>query len=213
MPTYPADTALIVVDLQPDFMPGGALPCHEGDAIVPGIAALLASGRYTTVIATQDWHPADHASFASQHPGRAPFEQITLHGQPQTLWPDHCVAGSPGAALDERIDWNRTSLILRKGSRTDVDSYSAFFENHGPNGSRPATGLAGWLRERGITSVHVCGLARDYCVLWTAQDACAAGFNVRFLWDLTRPVSPDGDAPTRAALEAAGIGIVEGSNE
>lgn len=213
MPTYPADTALIVVDLQPDFMPGGALPCHEGDAIVPGIAALLASGRYTTVIATQDWHPADHASFASQHPGRAPFEQITLHGQPQTLWPDHCVAGSPGAALDERIDWNRTSLILRKGSRTDVDSYSAFFENHGPNGSRPATGLAGWLRERGITSVHVCGLARDYCVLWTAQDACAAGFNVRFLWDLTRPVSPDGDAPTRAALDAAGIGIVEGSNE
>ena len=213
MPTYPADTALIVVDLQPDFMPGGALPCHEGDAIVPGIAALLASGRYTTVIATQDWHPADHASFASQHPGRAPFEQITLHGQPQTLWPDHCVAGSPGAALDERIDWNRTSLILRKGSRTDVDSYSAFFENHGPNGSRPATGLAGWLRERGITSVHVCGLARDYCVLWTAQDACAAGFNVRFLWDLPRPVSPDGDAPTRAALEAAGIGIVEGSNE
>ncbi|MET3009923.1 bifunctional nicotinamidase/pyrazinamidase [Stenotrophomonas koreensis] len=213
MPTYPADTALIVVDLQPDFMPGGALPCHEGDAIVPGIAALLASGRYTTVIATQDWHPADHASFASQHPGRAPFEQITLHGQPQTLWPDHCVAGSPGAALDERIDWNRTSLILRKGSRTDVDSYSAFFENHGPNGSRPATGLAGWLRERGITSVHVCGLARDYCVLWTAQDAAAAGFQVTFLWDLTRPVSPDGDAPTRAALEAAGIGIVEGSNE
>lgn len=213
MPTYPADTALIVVDLQPDFMPGGALPCHEGDAIVPGIAALLASGRYTTVIATQDWHPADHASFASQHPGRAPFEQITLHGQPQTLWPDHCVAGSPGAALDERIDWNRANLILRKGSRTDVDSYSAFFENHGPNGSRPATGLAGWLRERGITSVHVCGLARDYCVLWTAQDACAAGFNVRFLWDLTRPVSPDGDAPTRAALDAAGIGIVEGSNE
>src|SRR5574344_231155 len=104
MPTYPADTALIVVDLQPDFMPGGALPCHEGDAIVPGIAALLASGRYATVIATQDWHPADHASFASQHPGRAPFEQITLHGQPQTLWPDHCVAGSPDAAVDARID-------------------------------------------------------------------------------------------------------------
>lgn len=204
----PADTtALIVVDLQPDFLPGGALACHDGDAIVPGIAALLASGRYTTVVATQDWHPADHASFASQYDGRTPFEQIDLHGQSQTLWPDHCVAGTPGAALDPRLDWNAASLILRKGSRRDVDSYSAFFENHGPNGTRPSTGLAGWLRERGITEVHVCGLARDYCVLWTAQDAAAAGFSVRFLWDLTRPVTPDGDAPTRAALTAAGIAI------
>ena len=202
-------TALIVVDLQPDFMPGGALPCHQGDAIVPGIAALLASGRYTTVVATQDWHPADHASFASQYPGRAPFEQIQLHGQAQTLWPDHCVAGTAGAALDPRVDWKVANLILRKGSRRDVDSYSALFENHGPNGSRPATGLAGWLRERGIEEVHVCGLARDYCVLWTAQDAAAAGFRVRFLWNLTRPVSPDGDAPTRAALAAAGIDIEE----
>ena len=200
-------TALIVVDLQPDFMPGGALPCHQGDAIVPGIAALLASGRYTTVVATQDWHPADHASFASQYPGRAPFEQIQLHGQAQTLWPDHCVAGTAGAVLDPRVDWKVANLILRKGSRRDVDSYSAFFENHGPDGSRPATGLAGWLRERGITEVHVCGLARDYCVLWTAQDAAAAGFKVRFLWNLTRPVTPDGDPPTRAALTEAGIDI------
>ena len=202
-------TALIVVDLQPDFMPGGALPCHDGDAIVPGIADLLASDRYTAVVATQDWHPADHASFASQYEGRAPFEQIQLHGQPQTLWPDHCVAGTAGAALDPRVDWSTANLILRKGSRRDVDSYSAFFENHGPNGSRPATGLSGWLRERGITEVHVCGLARDYCVLWTAQDAAAAGFKVRFLWNLTRPVTPDGDAPTRAALTEAGITIEE----
>lgn len=209
MHRHPADTALIVVDLQPDFMPGGALPCHQGDAIVPGIAALLASGRYATVVATQDWHPTDHASFASQHAGHAPFQQITLHGQPQTLWPDHCVAGTPGAALDARVDWNSANLILRKGSRRDVDSYSAFFENHGPDGMRPTTGLAGWLRERGITCVHVCGLARDYCVLWTAQDAAAAGFTVGFLWELTRPVSPDGDAPTRAALAAAGIGLID----
>ncbi len=203
------DVALVVVDLQPDFMPGGALPCHEGDAIVPGIDAQLRSRRYVTVVATQDWHPADHASFANQYPGRVPFGQIELHGQPQTLWPDHCVAGTPGAALDPRVDWDTASLVLRKGSRREVDSYSAFFENHGPDGSRPATGLAGWLRERGIAEVHVCGLARDYCVLWTAQDAAAAGFRVRFLWDLTRPVTPEGDGPTRAALAAAGIAIDE----
>lgn len=207
MPACPR-TALIVVDLQPDFMPGGALPCHLGDAIVPGIAALLASGRYAAVVATQDWHPADHASFASQYPGRAPFEQISLHEQPQTLWPDHCVQGTPGASLDGRVDWDNADLILRKGRRVDVDSYSAFFENPGPGGVRPATGLAGWLRERGITAVHVCGLARDYCVLWSAQDAAAAGFEVGFLWDLTRPVSPDSDASTRTALHNAGITVL-----
>lgn len=204
---HPESTALIVVDLQPDFMPGGALPCHEGDAIVADISALLRQRRYRTVVATQDWHPPGHASFASSHPGRRPFEQIRLHGQPQTLWPDHCVQGTPGAALDPRVDWSTADLVLRKGTRPQVDSYSAFRENHGPDGTRPPTGLAGWLRERGIAEVHVCGLARDYCVLWTAQDAAAAGFRVRFLWELTRPVTPEGDAPTRAALEAAGIAI------
>ena len=204
---YASDVALIVIDLQPDFMPGGALACHEGDAIVVGIAQLLQSRRYQTVVATQDWHPPTHASFASQHPGRQPFDLIELHGQPQTLWPDHCVQGSGGAALDPRVDWSLANMILRKGSRLSVDSYSAFRENHDADGQRPATGLAGWLRERGITEVHVCGLARDYCVLWTAQDARDAGFRVRFLWDLTRPVSPAGDAPTRAALDAVGIDI------
>lgn len=200
-------TALIVVDVQPDFMPGGALACHEGDAVVAPIAGLLAARRYRTVVATQDWHPTGHASFASSHPGHAPFETIALHGQPQVLWPDHCIQGSPGAALDPRIDWAPVDLILRKGSDPQVDSYSGFRENHGPGGTRPDTGLAGWLRGRGIEEVHVCGLARDYCVLWTAQDAAAAGFRVRFLWPLTRPVSPDGDAPTRAALDAAGAEI------
>lgn len=207
MPPLPATTALLVIDLQPDFMPGGALACHEGDAIVPGIAALLASRRYRTVVATQDWHPTGHASFASSHRGRAPFETIELHGHPQVLWPDHCVQGTPGAALDPRIDWNTADLILRKGTHPQVDSYSAFRGNHGPGGTRPPTGLAGWLRERGIDEVHVCGLARDYCVLWSAQDAADAGFRVRFLWDLTRPVAPAGDAPAREALRVAGIGL------
>nr|WP_262363532.1 nicotinamidase [Xylella fastidiosa] len=178
---HPENVALIVVDLQPDFMPGGALPCDEGASIVPGIAALLDARQYSTIVATQDWHPADHVSFASQHPAQQPFEQITLHGQPQTLWPDHCIQSSAAAALDSGVDWRAADLILRKGTRRHTDSYSAFRENHGPNGDRPATGLAGCvLRERGIEEVHVCGLARDYCVLWTAQDALSAGFKVRF---------------------------------
>lgn len=204
---YAPDIALIAVDVQPDFMPGGALACHEGDAVVAPIAALLAARRYRTVVATQDWHPPGHASFASSHPDRAPFETIDLHGAPQVLWPDHCIQGSAGAQLDPRIDWSPADLILRKGSDPQVDSYSGFRENHGPGGARPSTGLAGWLRERGIAEVHVCGLARDYCVLWTAQDAAAAGFRARVLWPLTRPVTPEGDVPTRAALAAAGIAI------
>lgn len=207
---HPENVALIVVDLQPDFMPGGALPCEEGASIVPGIAALLNARQYSTIVATQDWHPAAHVSFASQHPAQRPFEQITLYGQPQTLWPDHCIQGSAAAGLDSRVDWRAADLILRKGTRHHTDSYSAFRENHGPNGDRPATGLAGWLRERGIEEVHVCGLARDYCVLWTAQDALSAGFKVRFLWSLTRPVTPEGDAPTRKALETLGIIIDHG---
>ena len=200
-------TALIVVDMQPDFMPGGALACHEGDAIVPGVDRLLRTRRFRHVVATQDWHPADHASFASSHPGTQPFQQIALHGQPQTLWPDHCVQGTPGAALHPDIDWSAADLILRKGSDPQVDSYSAFRENHGPHGTRPATGLAGWLRERGVDEVLVCGLARDVCVLWTAQDAVAEGFKAGVLWELSRPVTPAGDEPTRAALAARGIAL------
>lgn len=202
-------TALIVVDMQPDFMPGGALACHEGDAIVPGIARLLRARRFRHVVATQDWHPAGHASFASTHPGAQPFRQIDLHGHPQTLWPDHCVQGTPGAALHPDIDWSAADLILRKGSDPRVDSYSAFRGNHGPHGTRPATGLAGWLRERGVDEVVVCGLARDVCVLWTAQDAVAQGFRAALAWDLSRPVTPDSDDATRASLQAQGIGMVD----
>jgi nicotinamidase/pyrazinamidase len=201
--------ALIVVDAQPDFMPGGALACHEGDVIVPGIDALLRSRMFRHVVATQDWHPRGHISFASSHPGSKPFEQITLYGQPQTLWPDHCVQGTPGAELHPGIDWSALDAVIRKGSDPNVDSYSGFRENHGPAGLRPRTGLAGWLRERGVDEVYVAGLARDVCVLWTVQDAVAAGFRAHLLWDLTRPVTPDTDAATRATLKAAGIGIVE----
>jgi nicotinamidase/pyrazinamidase len=199
--------ALILVDVQPDFMPGGTLACHEGDAIVPGIDALLRQRRFRHVVATQDWHPRGHVSFASSHPGRVPFEQITLYGQPQTLWPEHCVQGTPGAELHPGIDWSALDAVIRKGSEPGVDSYSGFRENHGPHGSRPSTGLAGWLRERGVDEVVVCGLARDVCVLWTVQDALDLGFRASVLWDLSRPVTPASDDATRATLQAQGIGI------
>lgn len=204
--------ALIVVDLQPDFMPGGALACHEGDAIVPGIGQLLQRRLFRQVVATQDWHPRGHISFASTHAGRRAFEQLPLYGHSQTLWPDHCVQGSAGAALHPAVDAAPVDLILRKGSRPDVDSYSAFQENHGPDGTRPSTGLAGWLRERKVSEIYAVGLARDVCVLWTVQDALALGFRAHVVWDLTRPVTPDSDAATRASLLAQGIGVVESAD-
>lgn len=206
-PAPSSRAALILVDVQPDFMPGGTLACHEGDAIVPGIDRLLRAGLFRHVVATQDWHPRTHVSFADNHPGRAAFEQIPLHGQPQTLWPAHCVQGTAGAALHPAIDWSAADLILRKGSDPAVDSYSAFRENHGPDGTRPSTGLAGWLRERGVDEVYLCGLARDVCVLWTAQDAVAMGFRAHLLWKLTRPVTPDSDPATRATLASIGVAI------
>lgn len=204
--------ALIVVDVQPDFMPGGALACHEGDTIVPGIERLLRSRMFRHVVATQDWHPRGHISFASSHHSRAAFEQITLYGQPQTLWPDHCVQGTPAAELHPAIDWSALDAVIRKGSDPGVDSYSGFRENHGPHGMRPSTGLAGWLRERGVDEVFVCGLARDVCVLWTAQDAVELGFRAHLLWDLSRPVTPASDDATHAALQAQGIAIVDSTS-
>lgn len=207
-----SQAALIVVDVQPDFMPGGALACHEGDAIVPGIDRLLRQRLFGQVVATQDWHPPGHVSFASTHAGRNPFEQIALYGQPQTLWPDHCVQDTPGAALHPDIDWSAVDLILRKGSNPAVDSYSAFQENHGPDGQRPRTGLTGWLKERGVSEVYAVGLARDVCVLWTVQDALAAGLRAHVIWDLTRPVTPESDVATQAMLQAWGVGIVDSAS-
>lgn len=203
------DAALLLIDVQPDFMPGGALACHEGDAIVPGIDQLLRRRLFRQTVATQDWHPRGHVSFASTHAGGQPFQQIRLYGHAQTLWPDHCVQGTPGAALHPAVDWSPLDLILRKGSDPRVDSYSAFRENHGPDGRRPSTGLAGWLRERDVREVYVAGLARDVCVLWTVQDAQSLGLRAHVVWDLTRPVTPASDAATRAALEGSGIGIVQ----
>lgn len=201
----PDRSALLLVDIQPDFMPGGPLACHEGEAILRPVLELMERRVFRHVVATQDWHPEGHISFASSHDGREPFETIPLYGEDQVLWPDHCVQGTAGAELHPSLPWEQAEVIIRKGTDPKVDSYSGFRNNIGPEGERPPTGLAGWLRDRGVDTVYVCGLARDVCVLWTAQDAVRAGFTTYFLWDLTRPVDPATDPDTRRALEEAGI--------
>lgn len=199
--------ALIVVDLQLDFLPGGALAVPGGERILAPVAELMASGRFRDIVATQDWHPRDHVSFASQHPGRKPYEPIELHGREQMLWPDHCVAGSPGAALHPALPWDRARAIVRKGMDRAVDSYSGFRNNYDADGERRPTGLAGYLRELGIARICVCGLARDYCVRATAEDAAELGFATTVLWDSTQPVAATSDDATRTALQRAGVMI------
>lgn len=204
-------SALVVIDMQPDFLPGGALAVAGGDEIVAPIGGLMASDAFGFCAATQDWHPPGHVSFASSHRGREPFSVIELYGHDQVLWPDHCVQGTPGAALHPELPWQRAGVVIRKGMDPHVDSYSGFRNNWSADGDRPPTGLAGLLRERGLERVYVCGLARDFCCCWSAEDAARAGFEVFFLWDLTRGVDPAADEATRAALEAAGAGILAGT--
>lgn len=164
--------ALILVDLQNDFLPGGALGVPGGDEVIPLANRLM--DDFDIIGATQDWHPPDHGSFAANHPGRQVFEMIDLHGLPQTLWPVHCVQGTPGAEFAPGLDAGRITRVFRKGTRPEVDSYSGLFDN----GRRHSTGLADWLREQGVTRVTVCGIATDYCVKFTALDAVAEGFEV-----------------------------------
>ena len=202
-------TALIVVDLQPDFMPGGALPVEEGDTLVEPIAELVRSNRFGLKVATQDWHPSDHVSFASRHEGSKPMERMEVNGHQQTLWPDHCVQGTPGAELHPGLDWTPVEAIIRKGTDPSSDSYSGFRNNWNPEGERPPTGLGGYLQERGVDTVVLCGLARDVCVKWTAEDAAEAGLRTILLWDLTRPVDPDQDQEVRNHLQDAGVEILE----
>ncbi|MGO1768166.1 nicotinamidase [Advenella sp. S44] len=204
-------SALILVDIQPDFMSGGPLACEQADAIVAPVQAILAQDRFAQYVATQDWHPAGHISFASTHDGGKPFDNIELYGHPQVLWPDHCVQGTTGAALHSAINWDRMNLILRKGTDAAVDSYSAFRENYNCAEQRPQTGLAGWLKERQVRNVYICGLARDVCVLWSAQDARAAGFNTYVIWDATAPVTGKTDDATRRRMQKQGIRILHSS--
>lgn len=205
----PDRTALLVVDMQPDFMPGGALAVEEGDRLVEPVAALMDAGIFDLQVATQDWHPPGHVSFASSHPGRRPFDVIDLYGHGQTLWPDHCLQGSEGARLHPGLPLQRLAAIVRKGMAADSDSYSGFRNNWNPDDERLPTGLAGYLSERGVDTVLCCGLARDICVKWTAEDAADNGFTTYFLWDLTRSVDPKSDKQVRTDLERQGVRVVE----
>lgn len=201
--------ALLVVDLQNDFLPGGALAVPDGDAVVAPIAALAPA--FATVVATQDWHPPGHVSFASAHPGRRPFETVSLQQGPQELWPDHCVRGTRGAALHEGLPDEAVTLVLRKGTSREVDSYSAFRENVGPGGARSSTGLGAWLGARGIRRVLVCGLARDFCVRASALDAAAEGLETIVLDDLTRAVFPERRAEIDALFARGKVALATSS--
>ena len=192
--------ALIVVDIQNDFLPGGALAVAEGDAVVAPVNALMP--LFDTVVLTADWHPADHASFASEHPGKAPFETIEMPYGTQVLWPQHCVAGSEGAAFAAGLFYVQepsAMCVIRKGREKDCDSYSGFLAAD----RKTVTGLAGYLRERCVTDVFVCGLATDFCVTWTALDAAAAGFKTALIEDASRAIDTNGSLA--AALSKAGV--------
>ena len=193
-------TVLIVVDVQNDFCPGGRLAVAGGDEVVPVVNAL--GRRFAHVVMTQDWHPAGHSSFASSHPGRAPFETVEMSYGPQVLWPDHCVQGSPGAAFHAGLALPHAQAVIRKGCRREIDSYSGFLE---ADRSTP-TGLAGYLRERGFLRTVIAGLATDFCVAWTAQDSAAAGFETFVVEDACRAIDLDGSLDRAwTALARAGV--------
>jgi len=199
-------TALILVDIQPDFMPGGALAVPDGDAVVAPALKHIDSGDYDVIVATQDWHPPGHESFASAHAGDEIGSLVELHGLPQVLWPDHCVQGSPGARLHDDLPKERIDRVFQKGTDPEVDSYSGFYDN----GRRHSTGLADYLREQGISAVTVLGLATDYCVKWTALDAAAEGFAVRLDTSACRGVDlqPGDVDKALAELKQAGVDLL-----
>ena len=195
--------ALLVIDVQNDFCPGGALAVPEGDAIVPGINSLMAAAE--AVILTQDWHPAGHSSFASAHPGKSPMEMTEMPYGPQVLWPDHCIQGSPGAAFHSDLHVDRADLIIRKGFNPPIDSYSAFFEND----RTTPTGLEGYLRTRGIDTLTLVGLATDFCVNYSALDAARLGFDVTVRTDLCRAIDLAGSLDAAVSeMKSSGVALV-----
>lgn len=192
--------ALIVIDMQNDFCPGGALAVTGGDEIVGPINAMMAD--FDAVVLTQDWHPADHTSFADNHSGAEPFSMIEMPYGPQVLWPRHCVIGSEGAAFHAGLDLGRADMVIRKGFRPQIDSYSAFFEND----HETPTGLAGYLRERGLTRLSFVGLAHDFCVAWSAIDAAKLGFATEVIETATRAIDLNGSlAEARDQMRSAGV--------
>ncbi len=198
--------ALLVVDVQNGFCANGNLPVPGGDAVVPVINRLMAEGGYDLIVASQDWHPPDHKSFASQHPGKKPFEMGSLRGRPQVMWPDHCVQGSRDAELHPELDRNRIHLVQRKGEDRETDSYSAFRDNH----AERTTGLDAELKRHGIEQLDVCGLATDYCVKFSALDAVAMlpGVEVRVIENASRGITPEGVKSAFEELRQAGVAVV-----
>jgi nicotinamidase/pyrazinamidase len=200
VPMRPANQALIVIDVQNDFCPDGALAVAQGDAIIPQINALM--GQFQTVVLTQDWHPVDHSSFAANHAGAAPFSTVQMPYGAQTLWPSHCVQGTKGAEFHPALRSDLAQLVIRKGFRTGIDSYSALFEND----KITPTGLDGYLRARGVTGLTLVGLATDFCVAFSALDAVAQGLDVTVLQDACRAIDLDGSlARQQQAMAAAGV--------
>lgn len=196
----PAHHALIVIDIQNDFCPGGALAVAGGDEIIPRVNALMA--EFPVRVLTQDWHPADHSSFAANHAGAAPFSLIDMPYGPQVLWPTHCVQGSRGAAFHDGLRTDPADLVIRKGFRTAIDSYSAFFEND----HKTPTGLEGYLRSRGVTELTLVGLATDFCVAYSAIDAAGLGFGVTVLEGACRAIDLNGSlAEARQKMRAAAV--------
>ncbi len=199
--------ALLIVDVQNDFCPGGALEVKNGDRIVPVINEL--SKQFDTVIQTQDWHPQNHSSFASSHNGKEPFETIEMNYGGQVLWPDHCVQGTDGAAFHPDLNTTRSQLIIRKGFRKQIDSYSAFFEND----QKTSTGLTGYLNNRSIEKLYVCGLATDFCVKWSVLDGIDEGFEVRVVEDAAAGIDiEDSVAKAWNEMEGAGANKISSSD-
>lgn len=201
-------TALLVVDIQPDFFPGGALPVARANEILPPLRKLMNSRCFHLIVAAQDWHPRGHISFASSHRGRKPMETIDLYGHQQTLWPDHCVQGTPGAELHRGLPWQKATAIIRKATDPATDSYSAFRNNWNSRGNRPPTGLSGYLKDRGVDEVFLCGLALDFCVRWSAEDALQEDFRTFVIWDLCSSIDPTSDTAVRRDLIHRGAKIV-----
>jgi nicotinamidase/pyrazinamidase len=198
--------ALLLIDIQNGFCPGGNLPVAHGDEVVPVANQLIESGGYDVIVASQDWHPENHGSFASRHPDKKPFEMGELSGKPQVMWPDHCVQGTPDAEFHPDLNVEALDYIQQKGENPAVDSYSAFRDND----QAAITGLAGYLRAQQVTELDLCGLATDYCVKFSALDAVEMllGVKVRFIEDASRGIDPEGVKSAIAEMRAKGIGIV-----
>ena len=193
---------LIVIDAQNDFMPGGSLAVLDGNKIVPIINRI--QDQFDLVVASQDWHPQDHISFASNHPGKNIFDEIEIHGQPQTLWPDHCVQNTEGALFHPDLQTARWEAIFRKGTDPGIDSYSAFYDN----GHKKSTGLTGYLKEKGATQIYICGLAADICVYYSIYDALKEGFAVFLIDDASKPINQDTYHSQKEELTDLGVQII-----